>query len=162
VNLIAFKLGTSSPAYLERPESNLNDLSRVYTYSYITAEPNQGYLRKPLEPRPPKSPQFHRPPGLIMRSALLIELNDCCLDGMTRKRVFYKPLPKQGMQVMVEHLQTASPRPKSPSMNNEEPIELAHYPGATKPGPDDVARIDRPDFPAPPVRLQCFVKFYMS
>ncbi|KAH7982630.1 hypothetical protein HPB52_006210 [Rhipicephalus sanguineus] len=40
----------------------LSDLSRVYAYSYLTAEPTQGYLRRPLEPHPPKSPQFHRPP----------------------------------------------------------------------------------------------------
>ncbi|UYV63445.1 ABLIM3 [Cordylochernes scorpioides] len=44
------------------------DLSRVYTCSYLTmAEPTQGYLRRPVHPYPPKSPQFHRPPG-----------NSCC------------------------------------------------------------------------------------
>lgn len=35
-------------------------------------------------------------------------------------------------------------------MNNEEPIELAHYPDATKPNPNSVPPIERDDFPAPP------------
>lgn len=35
-------------------------------------------------------------------------------------------------------------------MDNEEPIELAHYPGAHFPEPNAVAPIDREDFPAPP------------
>lgn len=52
---------------------------------------------------------------------------------------------------MVDTLQTGTPRPKSPAMNNEEPIELAHYPNAKKPNPSDVPTIERDDFPAPPV-----------
>ncbi|UYV63446.1 ABLIM3 [Cordylochernes scorpioides] len=35
-------------------------------------------------------------------------------------------------------------------MNNEEPIELAHYPGAHPPRPTEIPRIERDDFPAPP------------
>lgn len=35
-------------------------------------------------------------------------------------------------------------------MNNEEPIELAHYPNADRPRPGDPPRIERDDFPAPP------------
>lgn len=35
-------------------------------------------------------------------------------------------------------------------MNNEEPINLAHYPDATKPRPNSVPPIERDDFPAPP------------
>lgn len=68
---IFFHLQTSrSSPYLDK-EVPLNDLSRVYTYSYLTAEPTQGYLRKPLEPRPPKSPQFHRPAGILNSTAML-------------------------------------------------------------------------------------------
>lgn len=55
------------------------------------------------------------------------------------------------MRVLVDQLRSTTPRPKSPSMNNEEPIELAHYPDAHKPKPDEVPRIERDDFPAPPV-----------
>jgi len=35
-------------------------------------------------------------------------------------------------------------------MNNEEPIELSHYPDARKPKPNETARIERDDFPGPP------------
>ncbi|RWS12503.1 actin-binding LIM protein 2-like protein, partial [Dinothrombium tinctorium] len=121
-----------SPGMMER-EPIFNDLSRVYTYGYLTAEPTLGYLRRPIQPYPPKSPQFHRPP-----------------DGGFKRRTFTKPAPKQGMQVLVDNLQYSQPRPRSPHMNNEEPIEMAHYPGAQKPKPEEVPRIERDDFPAPP------------
>mgnify|MGYP007023916526 CR=1 FL=1 len=55
------------------------------------------------------------------------------------------------MQALVDNIQTAQPRPKSPAMLNEEPIELSHYPGAQKPRPNEIPKIERPDFPAPPV-----------
>jgi hypothetical protein len=35
-------------------------------------------------------------------------------------------------------------------MNNEEPIELAHFPAAKRPGPGEKPKIERDDFPAPP------------
>lgn len=35
-------------------------------------------------------------------------------------------------------------------MNNEEPIELSHYPGGKKPKPGEKLKIERDDFPAPP------------
>lgn len=35
-------------------------------------------------------------------------------------------------------------------MNNEEPIELAHFPGAKPPKPGEKSKIERDDFPAPP------------
>lgn len=54
------------------------------------------------------------------------------------------------MQAMVDHLRSTTPRPKSPHMNNEEPINMAHYPDGRKPGPKEVPRIERDDFPAPP------------
>lgn len=47
-------------------------------------------------------------------------------------------------------MQSSTPRPRSPHMNNEEPINLAHYPDAIKPRPDSVPPIERDDFPAPP------------
>lgn len=42
------------------------------------------------------------------------------------------------------------PRPKSPHMDNEEPIEMAHYPAGHAPEPGTIPAIDRDDFPAPP------------
>lgn len=116
------------------------DLSRVYTSTYLTDESKQTYLKKPIEPKPPKSPQFHRPSTSASRAR-----------SSSRGR-YYPDKPKAGMQVMVESLQSSSTssRPKSPHMNNEEPIELSHYPDARKPKPNEKARIERDDFPAPP------------
>ncbi|KAH7982629.1 hypothetical protein HPB52_006209 [Rhipicephalus sanguineus] len=50
----------------------------------------------------------------------------------------------------VDTIQSSVPRPKSPHMNNEEPIELAHFPGARPPKPTEIPKIERDDFPAPP------------
>lgn len=40
-----------------------DDISRIYTYSYLTEEPSLGYLRRPIDPydKAPISPHFHRP-----------------------------------------------------------------------------------------------------
>lgn len=43
-----------------------------------------------------------------------------------------------------------SSRARSPSMMNEEAIQLAAYPSGQKPEPDSVPKIERDDFPAPP------------
>ncbi|XP_045104500.1 actin-binding LIM protein 3-like isoform X5 [Portunus trituberculatus] len=111
------------------------DITRIYTYSYLTAEPSQGYLKRPLDPYdrpPPKSPHFHRPPT------------------DSRKLSLPKTSSRLGMKVLVDQMQSDTPRPKSPHMNNEEPIILSHYPGGRKPHQGDVSRIERDDFPAPP------------
>lgn len=57
---------------------------------------------------------------------------------------------KSGMKVLVDSIRTETPRPRSPHMNNEEPIELAHFPAAKRPGPGEKPKIERDDFPAPP------------
>ncbi|XP_013785692.1 actin-binding LIM protein 3-like, partial [Limulus polyphemus] len=127
------QIARASPRSLER-EPIITDPSRVYTYSYLTAEPTQGYLRRPIQPYPPKSPQFHRPP-----------------EGSGRPRIGSRGQhSKQGMTALVESIQANVPRPRSPHMNNEEPIELSHYPGAQRPNPSEVPKIERDDFPAPP------------
>lgn len=54
------------------------------------------------------------------------------------------------MKVLVDSIRSETPRPKSPGMNNEEPIELSHYPAAKKPPPGEKSKIERDDFPAPP------------
>ena len=56
------------------------------------------------------------------------------------------------MKVLVDSIRNdaQTPRPKSPGMNNEEPIELSHYPGGKKPDPREKSKIERDDFPAPP------------
>lgn len=57
---------------------------------------------------------------------------------------------KSAMKVLVDSIRSETPRPKSPHMNNEEPIELAHFPGAKPPKPGEKPKIERDDFPAPP------------
>ncbi len=58
------------------------------------------------------------------------------------------------MRVLVEQMNMSStPRPRSPHMNNEEPINLSHYPDGRAPEehpPDRQTPIERDDFPAPP------------
>uniref|UniRef100_A0A1I7WXP7 HP domain-containing protein n=1 Tax=Heterorhabditis bacteriophora TaxID=37862 RepID=A0A1I7WXP7_HETBA len=61
---------------------------------------------------------------------------------------------KTGMQrlneCLAEDLERNIPRPKSPHMDNEEPIEMAHYPAGHAPDPHKLPAIERDDFPAPP------------
>ncbi|KAL1513257.1 hypothetical protein ABEB36_002687 [Hypothenemus hampei] len=116
-----------------------DDISRIYTYSYLTDEPSLGYLKKPIDPydKPPTSPHFHRPTSQnSLRSSL----------GAGGKRYG----SRSAMKVLVDSIRSETPRPKSPHMNNEEPIELSHYPGAKPPAPGEPPKIERDDFPAPP------------
>ncbi|KAL0811160.1 hypothetical protein ABMA28_009593 [Loxostege sticticalis] len=109
---------------------------RITTYSYLTCEP--AYLRRPVQPydRPPTSPHFHRPPSAASTRA--------------SSRAGSKASSRPGMRVLVDSMRSETPRPKSPHMNNEEPIELSHYPSAYKPPPGTKPKIERDDFPAPP------------
>ncbi|XP_018898521.1 actin-binding LIM protein 3 isoform X3 [Bemisia tabaci] len=115
------------------------DISRIYTYSYLTEEPAQGYLRRPIEPydKPPTSPHFHRPASAhSMRGS--------------RSSTLKSATSRSGMKALVESIRSETPRPRSPHMNNEEPIGLAHFPAAKPPKPDEKPKIERDDFPAPP------------
>ncbi|XP_031637190.1 actin-binding LIM protein 3 isoform X4 [Contarinia nasturtii] len=115
-----------------------DDISRIYTYSYLTDEPH--YLRKPVDPydKAPVSPHFHRPSNMG--------------GSQAGSRPPSRPSSrnKSAMKVLVDSIRSETPRPKSPAMNNEEPIELSHYPAAKKPPPGEKAKIERDDFPAPP------------
>ena len=55
------------------------------------------------------------------------------------------------MRVLVEQM-SSTPRARSPHMNNEEPINLSHYPDGRAPEENagKVTPIERDDFPAPP------------
>ncbi|QQP49686.1 Actin-binding LIM protein 1 [Caligus rogercresseyi] len=57
---------------------------------------------------------------------------------------------RTGMRLLVDYMRSTTPRPKSPHMNNEEPIGLAHYPDGKVPPEDMPLPIERDDFPAPP------------
>lgn len=133
--------------YGKRSPAPGEDITRLYTYSYLTEEPTMGYLRKPIDPydRPPKSPHFHRPHqgdhALTLSSlsslSFSISISIDCLGGnfASNKRA---SLPyrlnhnKPGMKALLDQLERETPRPKSPHMNNEEPIELAHFPSADR------------------------------
>ena len=52
------------------------------------------------------------------------------------------------MRLLVNELEASGPRPRSPHMNNEEPINLSHYPDGKKPDDESALRpIERDDFP---------------
>ncbi|KAE9418071.1 hypothetical protein Angca_007750, partial [Angiostrongylus cantonensis] len=102
------------------------------TYMYLLPEAEQTYLRHPItNPKEPNAPQFHVPQPIKIRKSRVSML-------------------KTGMQRLTEDLEKNVPRPKSPHMDNEEPIEMAHYPAGHAPDPDKLPAIERDDFPAPP------------
>ncbi|XP_055847677.1 actin-binding LIM protein 2 isoform X2 [Episyrphus balteatus] len=129
---------TVSPGLILREygRSGCDDISRIYTYSYLTDQPH--YLRKPIDPydKTPLSPHFHRPSSYT--------------SSGSRPPSRPHSRNRSAMKVLVDTMRSETPRPKSPGMNNEEPIELSHYPAAKKPPPGEKPKIERDDFPAPP------------
>ncbi|KRX25995.1 Actin-binding LIM protein 1 [Trichinella nelsoni] len=121
------------------------DFGRHLLYMYLLPEPNMGYLKQPISPYPPRAPQFHTPQGIDMTVRTFFFV------GKLKSGDLEYPCSRQACKSLVtEALEDTSPRPHSPAMNNEEPIELSHYPGAHVPAPNEVAPIERDDFPAPP------------
>lgn len=102
------------------------------TYMYLLPEAEQTYLKHPIAPHPPQPAQFHTPQGPV------------------KIRKSRMSMLKTGMQRLTEDLERNTPRAKSPHMDNEEPIEMAHYPAGHAPEPGIVPPIEREDFPAPP------------
>lgn len=141
VILVHLQYRTTSPGLVLREYGGYgyDDISRIYTYSYLTDEPH--YLKKPVDPydKTPLSPHFHRP-------------NVYSGHGGSNSRPSSRPPSRNrsAMRVLVDSIRSETPRPKSPGMNNEEPIELSHYPAAKKPPPGEKSKIEREDFPAPP------------
>ncbi|KAL0120816.1 hypothetical protein PUN28_008475 [Cardiocondyla obscurior] len=126
---------TGSPGLILREYGRqAEDVSRIYTYSYLTETPSQGYLRRPIQPydKPPTSPHFHRPSSSrSIRSS----------GGRSSR---------SGMRALVDALSDTRPKSPASQVDNDEPIELAHYPDAMKPPPGAQPPIERDDFPAPP------------
>ncbi|XP_037952792.1 actin-binding LIM protein 3 isoform X3 [Teleopsis dalmanni] len=135
---------TVSPGLILREygRPGYEDISRIYTYSYLTDAPH--YLRKPIDPydKTPLSPHFHRPSSYATSTG----------GSVSGSRPSSRPhsRTRSAMKVLVDAIRSETPRPKSPGMNNEEPIELSHYPAAKKPPPGEKPKIERDDFPAPP------------
>lgn len=121
-----------------------DDISRIYTYSYLTDEPH--YLKKPIDPydKTPLSPHFHRPNAYGAGGGV------GGIGSSSRPSSRPPSRNRSAMKVLVDSIRSETPRPKSPAMNNEEPIELSHYPAAKKPPPGEKPKIEREDFPAPP------------
>ena len=57
---------------------------------------------------------------------------------------------RSGMRALVDALSETRPKSPASQVDNDEPIELAHYPDAMKPPPGTKPPIERDDFPAPP------------
>uniref|UniRef100_A0A183UHX5 Actin-binding lim zn-finger protein limatin involved in axon guidance n=1 Tax=Toxocara canis TaxID=6265 RepID=A0A183UHX5_TOXCA len=102
------------------------------TYMYLLPEAEQTYLKHPIAPHPPQPAQFHTPQGPV------------------KIRKSRMSMLKTGMQRLTEDLERNTPRARSPHMDNEEPIEMAHYPAGHAPDPSVLPPIEREDFPAPP------------
>ncbi|XP_041774433.1 actin-binding LIM protein 2 isoform X3 [Anopheles merus] len=140
---------TTSPGLILREYKNqgYEDIARIYTYSYLTEEP--GYLRRPIEPydRAPVSPHFHRP---VQHYSSMGGGTASSIGTRSASGSRSHSRSRSAMKVLVDSIRSETPRPKSPGMNNEEPIELSHYPAAKKPPPGEKPKIERDDFPAPP------------
>ncbi|KAI5715983.1 hypothetical protein M8J77_025597 [Diaphorina citri] len=139
--LLLREYGASTPGGGGSHKSYPEDICMIHTYSYLTEEPTKGYLRRPIDPydKPPTSPHFHRPHSSHSHRA---SSRSSTLKSMSGSR--------SGMKALVESYRSETPRSKSPHMNNEEPINLAHFPAAKPPLNNEVPKIERDDFPAPP------------
>ena len=110
-----------------------------YMNSYLRQGRSVSSLRRPIDPYDRKSSHppmhFHVPRDKNRKIS--------SVSGRSSSRT--------GMRALVETIQSESPRPRSPHMNNEEAIEMSHYPDGRKVESDkSAAPIERDDFPAPP------------
>jgi actin-binding LIM protein len=109
-----------------------------YAYSYLRSQGARSVssLRRPIDPYDRKTshpPMHFHVPDKSRKGSVLPA----------------RPSSRTGMRALVNNLQATSPRPRSPHMNNEEPIEMSHYPDGKR-ETERVAPIERDDFPAPP------------
>lgn len=106
--------------------------------SYLRQGRSVSSLRRPIEPYDRKSSHppmhFHVPRDKTRKISVV--------SGRSSSRT--------GMRALVETIQAESPRPRSPHMNNEEAIEMSHYPDGRKSQAENTIPIERDDFPAPP------------
>ena len=118
------------------------------TYSYLQDTPN---LKRPIDPydRKTSTPamHFHVPSN----ERLTRQSRSSYIQQLMGRRS--RSQSRTGMRVLVDQIQYETPRARSPHMNNEEPINLSHYPDGRAPAEEQELReyaIERDDFPAPP------------
>lgn len=132
---------TMSPVHRE------NMLHATPTYSYLADQPN---LKRPIDPydRKKSAPamHFHVPSS----ERLTRQSRSSYLQQLMGRRS--RSHSRTGMRVLVDQIQYETPRARSPHMNNEEPINLSHYPDGRAPEEHEEKEyaIERDDFPAPP------------
>jgi len=133
-------------------ERTLSPTGRSQTpgYSYLGTE--EAALRRPIDPydRKVSTPamHFHVPPPNPDGTRPTSRQMNAYTQGLYGRRS--RSHSRTGMRVLVDQIKAATPRPKSPHMNNEEPIKNSHYPDGRAPEEGERAPIERPDFPAPP------------
>lgn len=127
----------------------LSPVSRMQpnTYSYLQDLPN---LKRPIDPydRKISTPTMHFHIPSCDRTSR--QSGTSYIHQLMGRRS--RSHSRTGMRVLVEQIQSSTPRARSPHMNNEEPINLSHYPDGRAPeenGERELA-IERDDFPAPP------------
>ena len=120
-------------------------------YSYLCDQPS---LKRPIDPYDRKistpAMHFHVPPNNPDGTRPTSRQQNAYTQQLYGRRS--RSHSRTGMRVLVDQIKAATPRPKSPHMNNEEPINLSHYPDGRAPeeNQDKAAPIERDDFPAPP------------
>ncbi|XP_014673910.1 PREDICTED: actin-binding LIM protein 1-like isoform X2 [Priapulus caudatus] len=139
-NSLSRKYSTPQEPNKYEPKFDVDFGSKIYIESYMMPEPFEPFdrLKTTISAKPPKSPHFYRPEKLNFGSKGIYAR----LSGA----------PRTAMAVLADTCKETVARPRSPSMNNEEPINLAHFPGAHVPSGEEVAhpKIERDDWPAPP------------
>jgi len=125
--------------------------SQTPGYSYLGPD-TQPSLKRPIDPydRKVSTPamHFHVPPPNPDGTRPTSRQMNAYTQGLLGRRS--RSHSRTGMRVLVDQIKASTPRPKSPHMNNEEPIKNSHYPAGEQPEEGTEAPIERPDFPAPP------------
>lgn len=123
-------------------------------------EAEQTMLKHPISPHPPPPMQFHTPQGAIIAfeqhqaNPVIFSSyqNSEVANGYAEDRdaeieyayplvIIFASNSYLIVNTLAEDLERNQPRAKSPHMDNEEPIELAHYPPARVPEPGEVPAI---------------------
>merc|ERR1719234_2494675 len=104
--------------------------SRALSQAYSTDLTSSGrFLNRTSSPSCQRETPLRRPlePGDRYKSTSSVQ--HFHIPAPTPRMVYTRPSNRTAMGRLVERFGTPPPRTRSPSMNNEEAIELSHYPG---------------------------------